>query len=409
MTSVTVPRPIPRAPWAADFETWGVTGTNGKTSSVWMLTSVLRAAGRSPLTISTLGTFHEGRVLPRGKGDYASFLESTRVAIGAGARSGAFEATSLALERGYAMHWRFDHALFTNLSPDHLKTHGSYERYLAAKAQLFVHLGPGHVGCLNAGDPHAEFITRAAPADIRRVTFHAPKRGPAWTTPTLAATRIDVTLDGTTIHLADGEFASALGPSLHVPLVGEVFGENALGVATLAFATGIDAAAIRDGLAASRPVPGRFEVVARSPVVVVDYAHEADGLVRTLQQARALTRGRVIAVFGAGGDASEDKRAPMGEAAANLAHLTIVTSDNPRSEAPERIASMIEAGLAQVGDAKFVRELDRRRAIALALDEARPDDLVVIAGKGHERGQLVGRTKLPFHDPSVVRELLGIA
>jgi UDP-N-acetylmuramoyl-L-alanyl-D-glutamate--2,6-diaminopimelate ligase len=328
-------------------------------------------------------------------------------AIQAGAKAGAFEVTSLALERGYAAHWRFDHALFTNLSPDHLKTHGSYEQYLAAKAQLFVHLGPGHVACLNAGDPHAEFVARATPTDVRRVTFHVPHRGPAWTTPTLAATRVEVTLDGTIVHLAQGDFTSALGPSLRIPLVGEVFGENALGVATLAFATGIDPLAIREGLANAKPVPGRFEIVARAPVVVVDYAHEADGLARTLRQARALTRGRVIAVFGAGGDASEDKRRPMGEAAARLADFTVITSDNPRSEDPSRIAAMIEAGFASVDGAKFVRVLDRREAIALALGEASPSDIVVIAGKGHERGQLVAGTKHPFHDPTVVRELLG--
>jgi UDP-N-acetylmuramoyl-L-alanyl-D-glutamate--2,6-diaminopimelate ligase len=374
-----------------------------------MLTSVLRTAGLSPLTISTLGSFHEGKVVPRGKGDYAGFLDGIRTAIDAGAKAGAFEITSLALERGYAAHWRFDHALFTNLSPDHLKTHGSYEQYLAAKAQLFVHLGPGHVACLNAGDPHAEFVARATPADVRRVTFHVPDRGPTWTTPTLAATHVDVTLDGTLVHLAEGEFASALGPTLHIPLVGEVFGENALGVATLAFATGIAPQAIRDGLASARPVPGRFEIVARSPVVVVDYAHEADGLTRTLRQARALTRGRVIAVFGAGGDTSEDKRGPMGEAAGRLADFSVVTSDNPRNEDPSRIAAMLEAGITSVDGAKFVRVLDRRAAIALALGEAKSTDLVVIAGKGHERGQLVAGTKHPFHDPTVVRELLGQA
>ncbi len=404
MTNV---RPSPAAaPWAEPYFTIGVTGTNGKTSTVWMIAAATRAAGHSTLRVSTLGVDLDGARQPRGK-RFPDFLAALQRAAAAGCQRAVIEATSLALAQGYARAWRFDLGVFTNLSPDHFTTHGSWEHYLAAKAQLFMHLGPGRVAVLNAADPHALYLDQAIPEDVTRRWFAAPGRGPALRPPDLAAARVQVSPEGTRVELEPSAAATALGGSLETRMVGEVFGENALAAALAGLGAGLPAAAIRAGIAACPVVPGRFEVVAHGPgrpTLVVDYAHSADALVRTCATARALAgpSGRVVVVFGAGGGATPEKRGPMGAAVGQAADAAIVTSDNPRDEDPNAIASAIVAGLAG-GRARWEVELDRGRAIARAVRAASGGDVVVVAGKGHEEGQTRRGKTTPFSDREELR------
>ncbi len=396
-------RPLPTPPWANRFVTYGVTGTNGKTSTTFMLDAILRAAGNKVLRMSTIGYALDGEPRPRPPGGYEGVLQLIRGSIEQGATRGAMEVTSLALSRGYAAHWRFDHAIFTNLSPDHLKTHGTYEHYLAAKSQLFIGLGPGNVACFNAADPHALFVETITPSDVRRVYFHSPSRGPALVSPTLAARAIDVSSSGTHVELAPSPAAEALGGELRLPLIGAVFAENALAAAVTCWATGIDVDAIKQGLRELVPVPGRFELVSADPLVVIDYAHDADALARTLLQARELLdrsgrAGPLVVVFGAGGGASPQKRGPMGRVGGQLADHCIITNDNPRDESPDEIACAIEEGLREVVESSWERELDRRRAIEIGVERICRGGLLVIAGKGHEVGQRIGGQTVPHSD-----------
>lgn len=401
-------RPVPPpGPWAADMFTVGVTGTNGKTSTTHMLASAFATAGHSTLRIGTVGVELDGQALPRGK-RFTDFLATMQLAADRGCRHAVIEATSRGLAQGYARAWRFDLGVFTNLSPDHLTTHGSWEHYLAAKAQLFVHLGPGRTAVLNAADVHAAFLDQAMAPDVVRRYFYAPGRGPKQHEAELEAAHIEVTSAGTRVVLRASPFAEQLGGELRTRMVGQVFGENALAAALAGLAAGLPGEAVVRGIAACPVVPGRFEILVhgeRRPIVAVDYAHSPDALLHTCATARALAgaHGRVIVVFGAGGDASPDKRTPMGEVVGAAADLAIVTSDNPRNEDPRAIAEMLIAGLHRQ-QVQIELELDRARAIARALELATPDDVVVIAGKGHETGQVVQGRSSPFSDVDQVRE-----
>jgi len=407
---------VPTArPWAESWRTIGVTGTNGKTSTTVLAAAAIQAAGRHVFSSTTLDYRIDGEALAVER-SWPSFLAAAEQCHGIGGRHAVVEITSQALARGYATRWRYDVGVFTNLSPDHFKTHGSWEHYLASKAQLFVHLPAHGVAVLNARDPSAGLIDRVTRAGVRRLWFGVPSRGPALQAEDLAARMIEVSPRGTRVQLQPSPLAEALGGTLELALVGEVFVENALAAACAAHAVGIDPAAIRAGLAACPGVPGRFEIFNNNssrdkgtgPVVAVDYAHTPDALVRTCATARALAgAGRVIVVFGAGGEGDAGKREPMGEAVGAAADLAVVTTDNPRREDPRAIAAMLVAGIERGGRARVVLEADRARAIALALAEARPDDVVVIAGKGHETGQTIGEETLPFSDVEVLRGLLG--
>jgi UDP-N-acetylmuramoyl-L-alanyl-D-glutamate--2,6-diaminopimelate ligase len=392
--------------WAEPFFTVGVTGTNGKTSTTFLVAHAMRAAGHPTVVIGTIGYFidDEVQVEPR---TLKGFMDVFERAANRGVRHAAVELTSLALANGYARHWRFDLGVFTNLSPDHLQTHGSWEHYLASKAQLFVHLGPGRTAVLNAGDEHSIYLHQAIPSDVQRVWTWAPSRGPKLHEADLAAARIDVDPSGTRVQLEPSALAERLGGELRVRLVGDVFAENAMQAAAAALTAGIPPEAVVAGLAQCPPVRGRFEVLSRDPVVVVDYAHTPDALERTCDAARKIARGRLIVVFGAGGQRMADKREPMGEAVGARADLVFVTNDNPRNEEPEAIASALVKGLERAGRAQVRVELDRRRAIEMAVAQAHPGDVVVVAGKGHEPGQEIGDEVRPFSDIDEVLRITG--
>lgn len=405
------PRPTrPPFRWATDFLSIGVTGTNGKTSTTAMVAATMRAAQHGVVRIGTLGYHVDDAVgdpgwekierTPSAKG----FYEVLNHARDRGIRHAALEVTSHALARNYAKRWRFDHAVFTNLSPDHLDEHQTWEHYLASKAQLFVHLGPGQTAVLNAADQHALFIDQAMPPDIRRLWFASPTRGPALHEADLAAREVEVTPAGTRVTLVPSPLAEQLGSELHVTMVGDVFAENALAAALVCSAAGFSPEAIRQGLLCPA-VPGRFEVISQAPTVVVDFAHTPDALARTCATAKRLAKRRLIVVMGAGGNRSVEKRGPMGRATAAVADLVLVTTDNPRDEDPAAIAAAVIAGASSAGHAEIRSIADRREAIEAAIAAARDGDVVVVAGKGHETGQEIGGETLPFSDVDEVRRI----
>lgn len=397
------PVPVPYA-WAEGLTTVGVTGTNGKTSTTHLVAAAL-CDDVPALAVGTVGYFLGDTQLDEPRTG-AGFISSLARLHREGGRFAAVECTSQALAQGYARRWRFDVGVFTNLSDDHVESHGSWEHYLAAKAQLFVHLGPGRTAVLNAADPASLALDAAMPQDVVRRYYAAPSRGPALRPPDLAAAEVCLDPSGTQVRLAAGVFADALGGEFEIRLVGSVFAENALAAALAAWAAGASPAKIRAGLRRCAPVPGRFEVLGRDPLVVVDYAHTPDALERTLAAARHLVPGRVLLVMGAGGERSHQKREPMGEAAGRGADVVWIANDNPRHEDPRAIADAVSVGVRR-GGARYQVVLDRGEALAAALEEARSGDIVIAAGKGHEQTQQVGADLREWSDQEVLSRLLA--
>ena len=247
---------------------------------------------------------------------------------------------------------------------------------------------------------------------MRRVWYAVPARGRLLRSADLAAREVGLSADGTELTLDPSPMADALGGRLSTRLVGDVFAENALAAAAAALTAGIDGPSVAAGIARCPIVSGRFEVLHRSPIVAVDFAHTPDALARTCDTARRLSSnsgGRVIVVFGAGGRYDPGKREPMGRAVGERADFAVITTDNPRTEDPAEIAQALAAGCRRGGRAYVEIERDRQKAIERGLSRARPGDVVVIAGKGHERGQIIGDVTLPFSDHDVVRQLLESA
>jgi UDP-N-acetylmuramoyl-L-alanyl-D-glutamate--2,6-diaminopimelate ligase len=381
--------------------TVATTGTNGKTTTTSMVASIVTAAGEPAARVTTVGAWVGDELIPAPT-PMEEFLGTAERAVEVGVRTLALEVTSKALAAGIARQWPPDIAVFTNLTRDHLDMHGSPEAYLAAKAQLFMALVPGKTAVLNADDASAALLREVIAAGVAIDTFSVRDR-----TATLAASAIEVRPGATRVVLAPSQFAGELGGVLELAVSGGVHAQNALGAALAARAAGYSATAIRAGLERFTGVAGRFEMVGERPLVVVDYAHTPDGLVGTLTTARELCRGgRVVCVFGCGGDRDRGKRPEMAAVVDERADVAILTTDNPRHEDPAAIAADVRAG-APAQRARWIVELDRARAIELAISEARPDDVIVIAGKGHERIQEVAGRELPFSDVEVARAAIA--
>jgi UDP-N-acetylmuramoyl-L-alanyl-D-glutamate--2,6-diaminopimelate ligase len=319
-----------------------------------------------------------------------------------GCRTAILEVSSHSLSLRRVEGIRFRAAVFTNLSQDHLDYHQDMERYFEAKASLFEALSPDSVAVINGDDPWA---VQLRPRTLARVLTYGEGqecdvRPASWSS----------SFSGTTAQLTTPAGQLKLTSSL--PGRSNLY--NIMAAVTTAIALGTDLAEIGRGIRETPGVPGRFERIAtdRAFEVIVDYAHSDDALRNLLAAVRALEPARIITVFGCGGDRDRDKRSRMGQAAATGSDVVLLTSDNPRGEAPEAIAAAAERGVRQVlrerGDLEFEVVLDRREAIRRALNLARPGDAVVIAGKGHEREQIIGDEVLPFDDREVCRELLGI-
>jgi UDP-N-acetylmuramoyl-L-alanyl-D-glutamate--2,6-diaminopimelate ligase len=377
---------------AASMTLVGVTGTNGKTTVTYVLESVFRRAGLAPGVIGTTGARIDGtpvalaRTTPEAP-DLQRLLARMRAE---GVRAVAMEVSSHALAYKRVGGIVFDAAMFTNLSQDHLDFHPSMEEYFAAKASLFA---PGRArrGVLNADDPWGRRLREAASIPVTTFAVDADAEVRAEDV-RVDARGIGFTVDGTAVR---SELRGAFNVS------------NCVGAFAVARAVGIDDDVTAAGIGEVTGVPGRMEPVdvGQPFLVVVDYAHTPDSIHSVLRGARPLAAGRVIVVFGCGGDRDRAKRSLMGAAATTEADLSILTSDNPRSEDPLAIIDEIEVG-ARTGSGAYRVEPDRRRAIALAVDTARPGDVVVIAGKGHETEQEIGDTRVPFDDREVAREAL---
>jgi UDP-N-acetylmuramoyl-L-alanyl-D-glutamate--2,6-diaminopimelate ligase len=403
---VIAPRRVPVPPaWSKQLHAVGITGTNGKTTTTAWVAAALRRLGAGPVArATTVGFFLDDEKVELEK-SYAGFVDGMHTCFERGGKYAAIELTSEALANGFARAWPCNVGVFTNLTHDHLDAHGSPEHYLASKAQLFVSLPPGATAVLNAGDPVFELLSEIMPAGVKVLSYAVPSRGAVQGSPDLVARSVDVSWSGTSIACDVRDPASGLPSSVRVRAIGEVYAENALAALLGAVAAGVPAADACAALAEAPPPPGRFEVVHERPYVVVDYAHSPDALARTVQTARKLAgAAKLTVVFGAGGKRDKAKRGPMGEAA-RLADRVILTTDNPRDEDPAVIARAIAEGL--TGHASVTTELDRGKAIADAIARAATDDVVLIAGKGHETEQLVGTEVRHFSDVAVAREALA--
>jgi len=356
----------------------GVTGTNGKTTTVHLLGSILVAAGRQAELMGTLTGERTTPEAPELQARLAAFRDQ-------GTKAVAMEVSShaLALHRADAV-W-FSVAVFTNLSQDHLDFHESMENYFAAKARLFE---PGRtaVAVVNVDDPHGRLLFESAAVPM--VSYSLADASDVRVGPTASTFR----WRGEEVHLSVG---------------GRMNVSNALAAATAALQLDIAVADIVRGLASAPPVPGRYEPVAVGQpfAVLVDYAHTPDGLEQLLRSVRETTQGRVVVVFGAGGDRDRAKRPAMGEVVTRLADEAVLTSDNPRSEDPGVIIDDVRAGAHAAGVLRV--ESDRRAAVAYAFEHAHAGDVVVIAGKGHETTQQVADRVVPFDDRAVAAEELG--
>jgi UDP-N-acetylmuramoyl-L-alanyl-D-glutamate--2,6-diaminopimelate ligase len=378
----------------------GITGTNGKTTTAYLLRAVFESAGKKCGLLGTV-TYSVGDVeLPasRTTPEAPDVQRMFRRMVDAGCQACVMEVSSHALALRRVDETAFAAAVFTNLTRDHLDYHGDMESYFTAKRRLFDMLPPGAPSAVNLDDPRGESLRTAVSTPV-----------------TYAITRqADVTPGPLTLTFEGLEFDARTpkGP-VHVrsKLVGRPNVSNILATIAVATALDIPAAAIERGLASLGGVPGRFELVSNSKddvTVVIDYAHTDDALKNLLETARPLAPRRVITVFGCGGDRDRTKRPLMGAVAVRLSDVVVMTSDNPRGEDPVRIIEEIKRGIPPASDrtAATFAIVDRKEAIQFAIGKAEPGDLVLLAGKGHEQSRTIGSEFLPFDEAAIAREAL---
>ena len=375
----------------ADLQVVGITGTNGKTTTAFLTRAILERAGTRTGLLGTVKSVVGGQEEPveRTTPEAVDLQETFRRMVEAGDRACVMEVSSHALELGRADGIHFASRVFTNLTQDHLDFHPNMEAYFAAKHRLFQGPGPAVV---NVDDDYGCRLADSVP-DVTTYAIEANADYRA------RDVRFDPSGSRFVCVTPEGE----LQVETRLPGLFNVL--NALAALVAAHTVGVDHATARAALAEAERVPGRFEPVDEGQdfTVLVDYAHTPEALENVLKAARQLTDGRLHVVFGAGGDRDRAKRPLMGKAAAELADRVLVTSDNPRSEDPEAIIAEILGGSGPGVEA----EVDRRRAIAIAIENAEPGDVVVVAGKGHEQGQeFEGGRKEPFDDVTEVREAL---
>lgn len=375
----------------------GVTGTNGKTTTVGFVRHILDGHEGRAASIGTLGVLVGSAGEPVEGGGGAGLTtpgpvelqRMLRALVDRDVRWVAMEVSSHSLDQHRVEGLLFDAAVFTNLTRDHLDYHGTMEEYFAAKARLVSQLGPEGAAVINGSDP----AWRNLPPVPRVITFGTEPSD-------------DVHAEALHFHPRGSEWRLCAGSQRHsltLPLIGDFNVMNALGAAAAAWHVGMSVSSIAARLRTSPQVPGRLEIINERPTVVRDYAHTPDALERAIGAVRPFTRRRLIVVFGCGGDRDRGKRPQMGNIAERGADHVILTSDNPRTEDPEEIIDDIERGMRR---ANHERIEERELAILQALDMADPDnDVVLLAGKGHETYQIRGTTKLPFDEKAIVAEL----
>ncbi|HKC62791.1 MAG TPA: UDP-N-acetylmuramoyl-L-alanyl-D-glutamate--2,6-diaminopimelate ligase [Pyrinomonadaceae bacterium] len=380
----------------------GITGTNGKTTTTYLVASIADAAGE-PVAMTTTVEYRVDKDRWKAERTTPEATDMQRIlrrAVEAGCRMAVMESSSQAIDLHRCDALQYSVAVFTNLTRDHLDYHGTMENYFAAKRRLFDGSlgGTPRVSVINIDDERGRELANDLEVNGARVVRYALEQKADVT-----ATAVEHSLEGMRFLL--------LTPSgeryLHSPLVGRPHIYNILAATATGLALGYDLEVIARAIETCTGAPGRFERVEHAGdfAVVVDYAHTDDALVNVLRTARDVTRGRVITVFGCGGDRDRSKRAPMGEAAATLSDVVILTSDNPRTEDPLQILADVEKGMRETAK-PYEKIADRREAITRAIMEARAGDLVVIAGKGHEDYQIIGREVFHFDDKEVAREAL---
>lgn len=382
----------------------GVTGTNGKTTTTHLIEAVLRAKGEKTGLIGTVWNKIGDQKLPVTHTTPESLdLQSLlREMVDSGVRAVAMEVSSHGLVLQRVAGCEFDAAVFTNLTQDHLDFHRDMREYLEAKMLLFKNLGKRRTksrpfyAVVNADDPVAKEIIENTDAPV--LTYGIREKAD------LVAKDLQLSSKMSRFVLSYRGEESLF--TLLLPGAFNVY--NSLAAIAVGLQEGLSLEAIREALREVRGVPGRFEVVdaGQDFTVIVDYAHTPDGLENLLRTARSIAEGRLITVFGCGGDRDPSKRPVMGKISGELSDYTVITSDNPRTEDPQRIIEQIVAGIKQVSGAKFAVEPDRKEAIRIALHRARRGDIVVIAGKGHEDYQIIGEKRYPFDDRKVAREII---
>jgi UDP-N-acetylmuramoyl-L-alanyl-D-glutamate--2,6-diaminopimelate ligase len=381
----------------------GITGTNGKTTTAYLIASIPEAAGEPVAMTGTveyrLGPerFKADRTTP----EATDMQRMLRQAVEIGCKTAVMEASSQAMDFHRCDALEFAVAVFSNLTRDHLDYHKTMENYWVAKQRLFDgRLGSKpRVSVINVDDPYGVELAERLKRDGLHVVTYAVR------------SEADVTARDAEFSLAGMRFnLSTPGDEreFHSPLVGPPHIYNTLAAVASGLSLGYDLEVITRALEKCTGAPGRFERVPHAGdfAVVVDYAHSDDALLNVLRTAREVTRGKIITVFGCGGDRDASKRAPMGEAAGSLSDVVILTSDNPRTEEPEKILADVEVGIQKTGK-RYRKIADRREAIHEAISEASTGDLVLIAGKGHEDYQIIGREVFPFDDKEVAREALA--
>ena len=387
----------------------GITGTNGKSTTAFLVEAILSAAGRKSALIGTIEYHVAGKVYPAPH-TTPEALELARIlneAVGNGASDAVMEVSSHALAQQRVFGVPFDVAVFTNLTRDHLDYHKTMEEYFAAKRVLFAGCGTDapRVAVTNLDDEYGAKLAEFSRQRSAEVLTYGWERGD------FHAENVEITPRGTRFDLIAPQEKIAV----FSPLIGRVNVYNILAAAAAGFARKCDARAIARGVEALPHVPGRFERVdcGQPFTVVVDYAHTDDALRNLTALAREFvardgSKARVLTVFGCGGDRDRAKRPLMGEAAGRGSDFVVLTSDNPRSEDPAAIINDALVGLQKTG-VKYSAEPDRRKAIALAIGEAQPGDIVLLAGKGHEKVQVTREGSHPFDDVEVAREALRAA
>ena len=374
----------------------GITGTNGKSTTAGILRHLLDHPGSRAASIGTLGVLFgtEAEEIPGGAElttpGPVELQRILRVLVDRGVKTVAMEVSSHSLDQRRIDGLSFDAAVFTNLTRDHLDYHHTMEAYFDAKARLMEYLKKDGAAVINIDDSNWSRLPNSRPKIFFGVSTRADVRG----------TEVKFFPSGSEWNLSHS------GKSVHVklPLIGDVNVHNALGAAAVGLKVGLSLEEIASGLSDLPQVPGRLEVISKRPTVLRDYAHTPDAIERALAAIRPFTEGRIILVFGCGGDRDRGKRAEMGKAAENGADVVIITSDNPRTEDPNQILDDIEMGMTP---GRHERILKRKSAIHRALDIVHPGDVVLLAGKGHENYQIIGTTKLPFDEKIIVSELLA--
>jgi UDP-N-acetylmuramoyl-L-alanyl-D-glutamate--2,6-diaminopimelate ligase len=395
---------------SADLVLVGITGTNGKTTTSYLLASIFEAAGMKCGRIGTVGYQIADREIAatRTTPEAPDLQRMLREMVDAGCGACVIEASSHALSLRRVDYLHFSAAVFTNLTRDHLDFHRNMAEYYVAKRRLFELLPPDGIGVANLDDPRGEAFRAAAPRPVTYAIDTPADVRPGPLSFSLEGLSFDVRTPRGTL-------------SLRSPLVGRPNAYNILAAVATAMALDLPFNAIEKGVAALSLVPGRFQLVSQPADdvrVVVDYAHTDDALKNLLETSRPLATGRIITVFGCGGDRDRTKRSLMGAVAARLSDLVVVTSDNPRSEDPEQIIEEIKRGIVMPADRSpkgqgaakstpCVAIVDRKAAIERAIQDARPGDLVLVAGKGHEKYQEVGDRVLPFDDVAVAASALA--